>query len=118
MKFTFVWAAWEGTAHDSRIFNEAIHSSHLCFPMPPYKYYVVDVGYPNIPGFLAPYKGIGYHRSDYQNGRQPREGKGKFNYCHSSLRNIIERCFGVWKARWPILKQMSPFPFETQRHYS
>lgn len=82
------------------------------------KYYVVDVGYPNIPGFLAPYKGIGYHRSDYQNGRQPREGKGKFNYCHSSLRNIIERCFGVWKARWPILKQMSPFPFETQRHYS
>lgn len=35
MKFTFVWAAWEGTAHDSRIFNEAIHSSHLCFPMPP-----------------------------------------------------------------------------------
>lgn len=78
-------------------------------------YYVVDVEYPNMTGFLAPYKGLRYHRSDFQNGRQPREGKEMFNYRHSSLRNIIKRCFGVWKARWPILKQMAPFPFETQR---
>ena len=29
-----------------------------------------------------------------------------FNYAHSSLRNVIERCFGVLKARFPILKVM------------
>ena len=29
-----------------------------------------------------------------------------FNYRHSSLRNVIERCFGVLKARFPVLKMM------------
>ncbi|KAI3453559.1 hypothetical protein Pfo_010222 [Paulownia fortunei] len=100
MRFTFVWAGWEGTAHDSRIFNEAIHRPTLKFPclQQVSKYYVVDVGYPNISGFLAPYKGTQL-----------------FNHSHSSLRNIIERCFGVLKSRWPILKKMAKFPFETQR---
>jgi hypothetical protein len=29
------------------------------------KYYVVDVGYPNRPGYLAPYKGERYHLPEY-----------------------------------------------------
>ncbi|GFP95360.1 hypothetical protein PHJA_001680300 [Phtheirospermum japonicum] len=32
MKFTFVWAGWEETAHDSRIFNEVIHRLTLNSP--------------------------------------------------------------------------------------
>ncbi|XP_059650323.1 uncharacterized protein LOC132296099 [Cornus florida] len=58
MKFTFVWAGWEGSAHDSRILNEALGRPNLNFPKPPSgKYYVVDAGYANMPGYLAPYKG-------------------------------------------------------------
>ncbi|KAJ9552299.1 hypothetical protein OSB04_016344 [Centaurea solstitialis] len=110
MCFTFVWAEWEGTAHDTRIFNEP----ELNFPRPTGdKYYVVDAGYPNTRGYLAPYKGtnIRYHIPDFQRGRTmamhaPRVPKEKFNYYHSSLRNIIERTFGVWKARWALLKDM------------
>ncbi|CAI9287724.1 unnamed protein product [Lactuca saligna] len=114
MCFTFVWAGWEGTAHDTRIFNEALQRSDLNFPYPTGdKYYVVDAGYPNTRGYLAPYKGtnIRYHLPDFRRGhsaavREPREPKEKFKYLHSSLRNIIERTFGVWKARWALLRDM------------
>ena len=34
---------------------------------------------------------------------------------HSSLRNVIERCFEVLKARFPILKMMSNYPVRKQR---
>jgi hypothetical protein len=30
-----VWAGWEGSAHDTRIFLEAIDSSNIKFPKPP-----------------------------------------------------------------------------------
>ncbi|KAK3039577.1 hypothetical protein RJ639_027721 [Escallonia herrerae] len=37
-----------------------------------YKYYVVDAGYPNMKGYLAPYKGpnIRYHLPDFRRGNQ------------------------------------------------
>uniref|UniRef100_A0A6N2MVI3 DDE Tnp4 domain-containing protein n=1 Tax=Salix viminalis TaxID=40686 RepID=A0A6N2MVI3_SALVM len=58
MQFTFVWAGWEGSAHDTRIFLEAIHSTSIKFPKPPEgKYYLVDAGYPNEYGYLGPYRG-------------------------------------------------------------
>ncbi|KAF5799785.1 putative harbinger transposase-derived nuclease domain-containing protein [Helianthus annuus] len=114
MCFTFVWAGWEGSAHDTRIFNEALRRPELLFPHPTGdKYYVVDAGYPNTKGYLAPYKGqnIRYHIPEFQRGqssamRAPRGPKETFNYHHSSLRNIIERTFGVWKARWALLRDM------------
>ncbi|CAN1140327.1 hypothetical protein LINPERHAP2_LOCUS11806, partial [Linum perenne] len=37
-----------------------------------------------------------------------------FNYKHSSLRNVIERCFGVLKRRWSILKTMCSYSFSKQ----
>ncbi|XP_076938002.1 uncharacterized protein LOC143605954 [Bidens hawaiensis] len=114
MCFTFVWAGWEGTAHDTRIFNEALQIPNLKFPHPMgEKYYVVDAGYPNTKGYLAPYKGanIRYHIPVFRRGqtsamRAPRGSKETLNYYHSSLRNIIEQTFGVWKARWALLRDM------------
>jgi hypothetical protein len=35
MQFTFVWAGWEGSAHDTRIFLEAIDNPNINFPKPP-----------------------------------------------------------------------------------
>lgn len=35
MQFTFVWAGWEGSAHDARIFIEAINNTNIKFPKPP-----------------------------------------------------------------------------------
>jgi hypothetical protein len=37
-----------------------------------------------------------------------------FNHLHSSLRNVIERAFGVPKEKWRILKHLSSYPMEKQ----
>ena len=39
-----------------------------------------------------------------------------FNFLHSSLRNVIERAFGVLKQKWRILKGMPSFSTRTQKH--
>jgi hypothetical protein len=61
------------------------------------KYYVVDTGYPNRPGYLAPYKGERYHMPEWHRGMEPNTPKEKFNRKHSSIRNVIERSFGLLK---------------------
>ena len=33
---------------------------------------------------------------------------------HASARNVIERCFGLLKLRWAILRRASFFPIRTQ----
>ncbi|WCJ24493.1 hypothetical protein M5689_006451 [Euphorbia peplus] len=44
MLFTFVLAGWEGTAHDSRLFQYAINKKEINFPKPPPgKYYLRDI---------------------------------------------------------------------------
>lgn len=79
------------------------------------QFYLVDSGYPNMFGYLAPYRGQRYHLRDYRGQGRPRGMHELFNYRHSSLRNVIERCFGVLKARFPILKMMPNYPIRRQR---
>lgn len=77
--------------------------------------YPVDAGYPNTKGYLGPYKNCKYHLQDYRGrGNKPRRGQEIFNHAHSSLRNINERCFGVLKARFPILKRMARYLLNSQ----
>jgi hypothetical protein len=59
------------------------------------KYYVVDVGYPNHPGYLAPYKGERYHLLEWHRGMEPNTPKEKFNQVNSSMCNVIDHSFGV-----------------------
>ncbi|XP_042386600.1 uncharacterized protein LOC121978303 [Zingiber officinale] len=116
MLFTFVYTGWEGTANDSRVFIDALtrHENH--FPKPcGDQFYLVDSGYPNMPGFLAPYRGQRYHLRDYRRQGRPRGKEELFNYRHSTCRNIIERCIGVLKARFQILKDMPNYPITSQR---
>nr|CAD1824762.1 unnamed protein product [Ananas comosus var. bracteatus] len=102
MVFTFVVAGWPGATHDARIFTTTLNNYGHIFPHPPEgKYYLVDAGYPNIKGYLGPYTGgdVRYHIHEFKRGSQPRGYKEVFNHAHSSLRNVIERSFGVLKAR-------------------
>ncbi|XP_023757655.1 uncharacterized protein LOC111906154 [Lactuca sativa] len=95
MMFMFVVTDWEGIAHDSRILSEALANPHALFPLPPPdKYYLCDVAYANIRGFMAPYRNMRYWLGDFHR-RRALTNKEKFNHAHAKLRNVIERDFGV-----------------------
>jgi len=144
MRFTFVLSGWPGSAHDMRVFKDAITTHHHKFPHPPPgmllelscnnfnpitlvhlslivclskyvgKYYVVDAGYPNRPGYLSPYRCTRYHVEQWQNGPPPQGMKETFNHAHAKVRNVIERTFGVLKMKFRILLNMPRFPEEKQ----
>ncbi|KAL5550032.1 hypothetical protein UlMin_000208 [Ulmus minor] len=78
------------------------------------KYYLVDVGYNNKPGFLVPFHGQNYHLYD-RTGKYGDHRKEIFNYRHASLRNVIERTFGIWKNRFRILRRIPHYTLKKQR---
>ncbi|KAM1495672.1 hypothetical protein ACFX2K_030329 [Malus domestica] len=100
MQFIYVFPGWEGSASDSRVLHDAI-SRPNGFKVP------ADGGYTNGEGFLAPYRGIPYHLSEWE-GRTPSNKEEYFNMKHSKARNVIERCFGLLKGR----QEMSVDPME------
>ncbi|KAI8007417.1 L10-interacting MYB domain-containing protein, partial [Camellia lanceoleosa] len=87
MCFVFVSCGWEGSMHDSRILNIVTEDPQYNFPS--CRYYLVDSGYSNKRGFLAPYKGSHYHQPHFQR-HKPRNRDELFNRAHSSLRSVIE----------------------------
>ncbi|KAL6318377.1 hypothetical protein AAG906_040533 [Vitis piasezkii] len=110
MIFRFVVVGWEGTTHDSRVLTETIRNPQHNFPMPP----SVDAAYTHTRGFMAPYRNVRYWLSDFHSGGKAVGKEEIFNQCHVRLRNVIQRAFGVVKARFPILKRMAPYSFTTQ----
>ncbi|XP_023761072.1 uncharacterized protein LOC111909479 [Lactuca sativa] len=111
MQFIYVLPGWEGSVANGRVLRDALLRPHgLKVPRP--GYYLVDVGYTNGEGFLAPYRGQRYHLNEWRHGHQPTTAKEFFNMKHSSARNVIERCFGILKGRWGILKDNSYYPIE------
>ena len=68
---------------------------------------MVDSAYRNMPGFLPPYRGRQADLSGHRHGRFA-SAKELFNCRHSSLRNVIERTFGVLKKRFAILRGAVP----------
>uniref|UniRef100_A0A803M192 DDE Tnp4 domain-containing protein n=1 Tax=Chenopodium quinoa TaxID=63459 RepID=A0A803M192_CHEQI len=98
-----------GSAHDITVWNHCLTVPEFRFPHPPSgKYYLVDFGYPNTVGYLSPIKDkdIRTHMPEFRNGPPPQGILELFNYLHSSLRTMIERCFGQLKSRWKILTMM------------
>ncbi|GAA0165919.1 hypothetical protein LIER_40087 [Lithospermum erythrorhizon] len=60
-----------------------------------------------------------YHLAEFRRVRSPQQRlpqnlKEKFNFLHSSCKNIVECTFGVWKARFLILKHMPNYDIDTQ----
>ncbi|XP_074337288.1 uncharacterized protein LOC141674484 [Apium graveolens] len=101
LKFSYILAGREGTASDSRIIKNALTRNH-CLKIPEGKYYLVDAGFMLKSGLITPYRKVRYHLKEYSEN-PPRNARELFNHRHSSLRNAIERAFGVLKKRFPII---------------
>ncbi|XP_073054722.1 uncharacterized protein [Primulina eburnea] len=117
LQFIFVYPGWEGSAADSRVLRAVLNDPDQNFPqVPGGKYYLVDQGYENVDGFIAPYEGVRYQLNEYRGANLlPRNAKELFNHRHSYLSNAIRKAFKVLKARFPILKLAPQYAFHTQR---
>ncbi|CAK9154795.1 unnamed protein product [Ilex paraguariensis] len=117
LQFIFIYPGWEGSAEDSRVLRAVLDDPDQNFPqIPEGKYYLVDPGYSNRDGFIAPFQGVRYDLHEYRGVNQlPRNAKELFNHRHSSLRNAIQKSFNVLKMRFPILKLAPQYAFHTQR---
>ncbi|CAN6697368.1 unnamed protein product [Malus baccata var. baccata] len=60
------------------------------------KFFLVDCGFANRRQILAPFRGVRYHLQDFAgNDRDPVNANELFNLRHASLRNVVERIFGL-----------------------
>ncbi|XP_072064431.1 uncharacterized protein [Arachis hypogaea] len=63
MGFVYVLSGWKGSASNPRVLRDAI-TRRNSLKIPHSNYYLVDAGYTNGLGFLAPYRGTRYHSMD------------------------------------------------------
>lgn len=109
MNFIYILAGWEGSG---KVLRDAYLKG---FSAPAGKYFVADAGYTKSDQLLTPYRGVRYHLREIREvGRDARTPQELFNYRHSSLRNVVERTFGVFKRRWRIFDRPHEFAIETQ----
>ena len=80
--FTYVLPGWEGSTSDPRILRDALWRPNG-LKIPRNKFLLVDLGFTNGEGFLAPYKGTRYHLNLWR-GNTPTNYKELFNLRHSS----------------------------------
>ena len=107
MTFSYVLTDWKGSANDGRVLEDAkMHG----------KFFLGDGGYALASTCLPPFRGVRYHLKEFQasNAGGPRNAKELFNLKHTSLRNVVERSFGVIKKRFPILVVTPSFNFQYQ----
>ena len=67
------------------------------------RYYLVDAGYSIRERYLPPYRNQRHHLEDF-NQTGVETVQEKFNFHHSSLRNVVERAFGLLKSKWHVLR--------------
>ncbi|GFZ19898.1 hypothetical protein Acr_28g0006030 [Actinidia rufa] len=113
LRFIYALSGWEGSATDSRVLANALVRPHG-LKIPQGRFYLVDAGYTNGPGLLAPYRSQRYHINIWRQGQLPQSKEEAFNMNHSAARNVVERCFRVLKMRWGILRSYSYYPIRTQ----
>ncbi|XP_051202388.1 protein ALP1-like [Lolium perenne] len=113
MRFTYVLAGWEGSAHDASIL--AYNLSRLDgLQIPDGKFYLGDDGYACRPGILPPFRKTRYHLNEFSAKHQPLNERELFNLRHSSLRVTIERVFAALKNRFKVFDQKPFHTFDTQ----
>jgi hypothetical protein len=62
MRFLYILPGWEGSASDSRVFENACATN---FHILEGKYYLGDAGFPNCDALLVPYRGVRYHLKEW-----------------------------------------------------
>ncbi|KAK9693278.1 DDE superfamily endonuclease [Popillia japonica] len=92
---------WHGATHDAYIFNNSRLRARLETGEMGEGILLGDSGYPIRPYLLTP----------LQNPQTPVENL--YNESHIRTRNCIERTFGVWKRRFPILSLRMRVKIET-----
>ncbi len=113
MKFTDLMTGWEGSVADSTLWVEGQRSGAVSIPEG--KYVLGDAGFPNCDKCLTPYRAIRYHLQEWARGnKKPQNKEELFNLRHSQFRNVIERVFGVLKARFKILTVPRAFKMVAQ----
>ncbi|KAL2943114.1 Protein ALP1-like [Bienertia sinuspersici] len=110
--FTYDLPGWEGSASDPRILGDTLRRPNG-LKVPRDKYFLVDLGYSNAQGFLAPYKGTRYHLNLWI-GTNPTNYKELFNLRNLFARNTLEKAFGLLRKRWAILRKSSFYDKQTQ----
>ncbi|KNE95099.1 hypothetical protein PSTG_11576 [Puccinia striiformis f. sp. tritici PST-78] len=101
-KFVYVLAGWEGSAHDTRVFNDAT-SKGLKTPLK--SYFLADAGCGLQQGLMTPFGGIRYPLKEQATARKkPSNTKELYNLRHATLHNIVEPIFGCIKIKFSILQ--------------
>ena len=113
LRFTYVLAGWEGSAHDASILTDSL-SRPDGLKIPEGKFYLGDAGYACRPGILPPFRKTRYHLNEFTPRNRPQNARELFNLRHSSLRVTIERAFAALKNRFKVLDQKAFHTFETQ----
>ncbi|KAK1647370.1 hypothetical protein QYE76_065175 [Lolium multiflorum] len=113
MRFTYVLAGWEGSAHDASILADSL-SRPDGLQIPEGKFYLGDVGYACRPGILPPFRKTRYHLNELSAKHRPQNAKELFNLRHARLRVTIERAFAALKNRFKVLDQKLFQTFDTQ----
>jgi len=67
------------------------------------KFYILDAGFMLRKGLITPFRSTRYHLKKFSARNPPRTAQELFNLRHSSLRNVVERAFGIVKKRFPII---------------
>ncbi|XP_012836526.1 PREDICTED: uncharacterized protein LOC105957141 [Erythranthe guttata] len=88
MNFIYLLTGWEGSAADSRILRDAVTRDNG-LRVPTGNYYLVDNGYTNGEGFLAPYRGN-------------MESTGALKKCTSS-----KNCVSNSRRCWTVLEEQT-----------
>ncbi|KAK2662536.1 hypothetical protein Ddye_001110 [Dipteronia dyeriana] len=113
LKFVYVLSSWEGSTTDSRVLQDAI-TRHNGLKVSFGNYYSADAKYTNGQCFLAPYRGSRMYMDVDPEEYTPRNHEEYFNMKHSQARNIIDRCFGLLKKRWAVIRSPSFYPIRFQ----
>ncbi|GFS36822.1 hypothetical protein Acr_00g0048200 [Actinidia rufa] len=82
------------SATDSRVLANALVRPYG-LKIPHGRFYLVDAGYTNGPGLLAPYRSQRYHINIWRQGHLPQSREEVFNMNHSAARNVVEDVSGL-----------------------
>jgi hypothetical protein len=115
LKFSFVHAGFEGSAHDALVLKDALMKQR--FRPVPGRYYLADAGYYHCDFLMKPYNATRYHLREWNEpgAAKPETKEELFNLRHSQLRSHIERIFGILKRKFKILTVAPQYSLPQQR---